>query len=64
MTEKVNDVCSNCVVWKSQGSKCWYHWEEKQVCTQKIELDMPDSKPIDNVSKYLDEKEQKETEIK
>ena len=48
-----NQICENCAIWKSQGSKCWYHWEEKQVCTQKME--MPTEVEQNNVSKIIKE---------
>ena len=48
---KVNDICKECAIWKSQGEKCWYHWELKQNCSQKIE--MPDMQEKNNVSKVI-----------
>ncbi|MBW2978279.1 hypothetical protein KY331_05520 [Candidatus Woesearchaeota archaeon] len=41
--EKLPICCDGCVVWKTQGNKCWYFWEGKKECTQhsrkKIEQD-------------------------
>lgn len=58
MANKVNSVCENCAMWKMHGEKCWYHWEQKQVCSQKLELDVADAKldeKEDKVSKVLEE---------
>jgi len=52
MAEKINQVCSNCAFWKMHGNKCWYHWEMKQVCTQKME--MPEIVEKNNVSRIID----------
>lgn len=54
MAKRTNTICESCAMWKMHGEKCWYHWNEKQVCSQKLEMDMPDEKE-DKVSKVLDE---------
>ncbi len=50
---KTNQICENCIIWKTQGNKCWYHWELKQQCTQKIELPVEFEK--NNVSNVIKE---------
>lgn len=49
---KVNEICKTCVLWHMHKEKCWYHWDFKKVCTQKIEMNLPEEEK-NNVSKTV-----------
>lgn len=35
--DKTNICCTDCFHYKKFREKCWFYWEEKKECTQKIE---------------------------
>jgi len=35
--EKINHCCRDCFHFKKFREKCWFYWENKKHCTQKIE---------------------------
>jgi hypothetical protein len=35
--EKTNPCCRECFHFKRFKEKCWFYWENKKECTQKIE---------------------------
>ncbi|NQU79674.1 hypothetical protein HQ545_07955 [Candidatus Woesearchaeota archaeon] len=32
------DVCKQCINWKEFKEKCWYFWEQKKECSQRVNL--------------------------
>jgi len=34
--EEFQDICENCLNWKDFKGKCWYFWEKKKECSQKM----------------------------
>jgi|GEM_PF-1575102 len=35
--EKINECCRDCFHYKKHKDKCWFYWENKRECTQKLE---------------------------
>ncbi len=36
--EDSEDICKDCLNWKEFKEKCWYHWQLKKECSQKMSL--------------------------
>jgi hypothetical protein len=32
------DLCKDCLNWKDFKEKCWYHWQNKKECSQKLKI--------------------------
>ncbi|MBW2967164.1 hypothetical protein KY362_01620 [Candidatus Woesearchaeota archaeon] len=32
------ELCKSCLNWKDFKEKCWYFWEHKRECSQKIKI--------------------------
>jgi hypothetical protein len=38
LLEDKEHICKDCLNFKDFKEKCWYHWEQKSECSQKIKL--------------------------
>jgi hypothetical protein len=36
--EDKEDICTTCLNWKDFKEKCWYHWDKKKECSQKMKV--------------------------
>lgn len=33
----MNEVCKDCLNWQRYGKDCWYFWQGKKTCTQRVD---------------------------
>lgn len=38
LLESSKDICKDCLNWKDFKEKCWYYWEKKKECSQRIRV--------------------------
>jgi hypothetical protein len=38
LLEPSRDICKDCINWKDFKEKCWYFWEKKKECSQRVKL--------------------------
>jgi hypothetical protein len=38
LLEPSKDICKECMNWKDFKEKCWYFWNSKKECSQKIKV--------------------------
>lgn len=37
MLEDETDICEDCINYKDFKERCWYYWERKKECSQKMQ---------------------------